>query len=137
MDILSFGLESAYQGDAPGGVLERNLQALARTCPSVCARIRETPARTDIEFIETDEDAKSARLLGDGDSGRLLASARRPPGRIDKLEAQVLLSRSALAGRLEQVLADIYPDHPCRRIARCERERHFACAAAALQSPLS
>ncbi len=95
MDILSFGLESAYQGDAPGGVLERNLQALARTCPSVCARIRETPARTDIEFIETDEDAKSARLLGDGDSGRLLASARRPVTEARRLAEGVDVESSA------------------------------------------
>ncbi len=95
MDILSFGLESAYQGDERGGVLDRNLKALSRTCPAVCAQIRATPARTDVEFIETDEDAPSARLLGDGGSGRLLASARRPLTEARRLGESVDVESSA------------------------------------------
>ena len=96
MDILSFGLESAYQGDAPGGVLERNLEALARTSPSACARIRATPARTDVQFIETDEDALSARLLGDGDGGRLKA------GLVVLVVAGLLAGGIALIGGMVQ-----------------------------------
>ncbi len=54
-------------------ILERNLGALAATCPQLAARIRQTPARPDVEFVETDEGVASA-VLG----GRALASKRRP-----------------------------------------------------------
>ncbi len=96
MDILSFGLESAYQGgDDTRGVLERNLLALSRTSEALCQQIRATPARTDVEFIETDEDALSARILAADGGGRLLASARRPLTEAKRLGESVDVESSA------------------------------------------
>ncbi|MFI4898867.1 MAG: 6-hydroxymethylpterin diphosphokinase MptE-like protein [Phycisphaerales bacterium JB059] len=94
MDILSFGLDQAYQG--PGGesdTLSKNLAALAKSCPALCERIRATAPRTDIEFIETEEGPLSARLRGEGD--RLLASARRPASEARRLADQVKVEEHA------------------------------------------
>jgi len=55
-------------------ILERNLDALARTSPVAARQIRAATARADLDFHETDEDALSASFQ----DGRLLASRRKP-----------------------------------------------------------
>ena len=55
-------------------VLDRNLAALARTCPQLAARLRLVQPRTDIEFDTSDEGVTTARFVG----GTQLASRRRP-----------------------------------------------------------
>lgn len=62
-------------------ILERNLDALARTSPQAARLIRMSTARVDLEFIETDEGVLSASI-GDG---RLLASRRKPRAEAERL----------------------------------------------------
>ncbi len=84
MDILSFGLEDAYQGPGGDGTLEKNLAAIARQDPRLADTIRATPPRADIEFVETPE-GPSARIAG----GALLASGRAPATEGERLASSV------------------------------------------------
>jgi len=73
--------------------LERNLRALARTCPKLVERLAETRPRADIEWVTTAEDAPSARL-GTGDGARLLASARRPLTEATRLADKIEVTKA-------------------------------------------
>ncbi len=84
MDILSYGLEDAYQGPQDAGTLEKNLAAIALQDPALADCLRSTTPRADLEFIETPE-GPSARASG----GPLLASARAPVAEGVRLGASV------------------------------------------------
>lgn len=72
-------------------LLDRNLDALARTSPQAARRIRAAPARTDIEFFETDEGVVSAST----GEGRLLASRRKPMTEASRLADTVDITEVA------------------------------------------
>ena len=72
-------------------VLDRNLEALARTSPQAARNIRAATARADVEFFESDEGELSAST-GDG---RLLASRRRPMSEAARLADTVDITEVA------------------------------------------
>lgn len=74
------------------GLLERNLRALAIRSPAEAELIRRSPARMDLELIETEE-APSATL-----GGVALGSRRRPLSEARKLAQSVDAESVALAG---------------------------------------
>lgn len=93
MDGFSFEFTPPQQ-TTPGDprILERNLRALARTCPDLARRLEATPPSEHITFSDADDGALSARLIERDGGERLLASARRPlseAGRLaDALDVQ-------------------------------------------------
>ncbi len=72
-------------------LLERNLDALARTSPKAAVQIRAASPRQDIEFFETDEEVLSATI----DGGRLLASRRKPLTEASRLADTVDIAETA------------------------------------------
>ena len=81
-------------------VLERNLRALARTCPQLAQRLLATAPSADASFFETDEGVLSARLSGPGGGERLLGSARRPREEARRLARGLDIESTACAAVL-------------------------------------
>jgi len=72
-------------------LLDRNLDALARTSPQAARKIRAATARADIEFFESDEGV----LSGSTGDGRLLASRRKPMAEAARLADTVDITEIA------------------------------------------
>ncbi len=67
--------DNTPQNDSP--ILARNLKALKVQSPDAAEAIKNASPRSDLAFIESDEDAFSA-ILGFGPTARALASKRKP-----------------------------------------------------------
>ncbi|USN99896.1 MAG: DUF115 domain-containing protein [Phycisphaeraceae bacterium] len=87
---------------ADSGVLDRNLRALARTCPATANRIASSPASPDLEWVDSEEGQPGLVLIEppdfadpfglsaqSGPTKRVLASRRRPVTEAKRLAESV------------------------------------------------
>ncbi len=96
MASRSIGEPGESSVEASGARLDRNLAALGLGAPGLARRIAETPSRTGVSFVVTDEGRLSGSITDEWGRGCQLASKRRPTEEAERLAARVKIERAAV-----------------------------------------